>query len=106
MNSVRPSRPPNVQLEIAAPGMKKEDFNVVIEQDLITISAQKHTEESQDGKYTKREFSFKSFKRSFALPDYVRRDGIEATYIDGVLYLTIPKVEEAKVKAPIQINIK
>ncbi len=95
-------------LEVAAPGMKKEDFNVLLEDGLLTVSTeQKRENEQQDeqGSYTKREFSYQSFSRSFRLPDSCEQERIQARYVDGILHLEIPKKEEAKRKAPRQIEI-
>ncbi len=94
-------------LEIAAPGLKKEDFNVTLDNDLLTVSVQhSHENEEKDekGRYMKREYSYQDFTRSFRLPDCCQ-DNIEARYVDGILYLTVPKKEEAKRKAPRQISI-
>lgn len=85
-------------LDLAAPGLKKEDFKISLEKDLLTISAdvkQESTEET--AKYNKREFSYHAFSRSFNLPDLVDHAKIEASYQDGVLKVSIPKKEEAKI---------
>src|SRR5687768_16824952 len=75
-------------LEMAAPGLTKQDFNISIEQDHLVISAEKKSErEETEGRFTRREFSYGSFKRSFHLDDKINRDGIAATYEDGVLKL-------------------
>ena len=98
----------NFQLEIAVPGMKKEDFQVTLDNGLLTISSEKEeTNESGDeeGRYSRREFSYHAFRRSFRLPDTADTDHIQAAYTDGILHLTVPKKEEAKTKAPKQISI-
>lgn len=98
----------NFVVEVAAPGMRKEDFKVELENNLLTISSERKEEHvKNDGeKYSKREFSYQSFHRSFSLPQgMVNEDKIEAKYKDGVLHLIIPKVEEAKKKAPRTIRI-
>jgi len=95
-------------LEVAAPGMRKEDFKVLLEDGMLTVSTgQKLVSESKDeqGQYTKREFSYHSFSRSFRLPDSCEPEHIQARYVDGVLHLEIPKKEEAKRRAPRQIAI-
>jgi len=95
-------------LEVAAPGMRKEDFKVMLEDGVLTVSTEhKHEHETKDGQgnYTKREFSYHSFSRSFRLPDSCEQERIQARYLDGVLHLEIPKKEEAKRKAPRQIQI-
>ncbi len=94
-------------LEVAAPGMDKSDFKVHVDNNLLTISsekAEKHTEETGD-KYTRREFSYQSFSRSFTLPESVESNNIEAKYVDGVLNIALPKKEEAKKLAPRNIEI-
>ncbi|MDX2246436.1 MAG: Hsp20/alpha crystallin family protein [Bacteroidia bacterium] len=100
--------PENFLLELAAPGMSKDDFKVNLENNVLTISSSKenkHEETNEDGAYTRREFSYSSFSRSFRLPEMVNSEKIEAKYTDGVLYLTLPKREEAKLKAPKEIEI-
>ena len=94
-------------IELAAPGMKKEDFNVELNEDLLTIRSEKKSTETEDtSKYTKKEFSYSSFVRSFRLPEDVDSENINAAYADGVLQLEIPKLEvEEKVKIK-QIEIK
>ena len=96
------------KVEVAAPGMTKNDFKVALEGDLLTISSEKseQQEESENQKFTRREFSYQAFDRSFTLhKEVVDIDKIEAKYEDGVLSLLIPKKEEVKVKAPRLINI-
>jgi HSP20 family protein len=95
-------------LEIAAPGLKKEDFKVTLEDDMLTISVQhieENKEKSDKGRYTKREYSYQGFTRSFRLPDSCQNENINAQYIDGILHLTVPKKEEAKQKDLRQIEI-
>ncbi|QEC52539.1 heat shock protein Hsp20 [Anseongella ginsenosidimutans] len=98
----------NFVVELAAPGMKKEDFEVSLDGNLLTISSQRRQEdEKRESGYTRREFSYQSFQRSFSLPkDVVDEDQIRATYKDGLLHLTIPKKEEAKRLAPRRIEIQ
>lgn len=91
------------QIELAAPGLKKEDFKVNIHENTLTISTEKTTEAT--GKYTRREFNFSTFKRSFTLPKTVDSEQIVATYTDGILGLVLPKKEEAKPKEPRSIEI-
>jgi HSP20 family protein len=84
-------------IELAAPGLKKEDFKVNIERDKLTISTEKKMESNENEKsYTRREFSYSSFTRAFTLPDSADVDRIEASYQEGVLRLSLPKKEEAK----------
>src|SRR2546423_11054850 len=87
------------EIELAAPGMKKEDFRIDVENGILTISAEKKEEKEQkEDKYTRREFSYSSFNRSFSLPQNVDENNIKARYENGVLYLTVSKQEEEKPK--------
>lgn len=87
-------------IAVAAPGMKKEDFKINIEGDMLTISAEmEEKKEEKDKQYNRREYNYSSFSRSFTLPEDVKRDKIEAKYEDGVLNLLLPKSETAKVSA-------
>jgi HSP20 family protein len=87
-------------IAVAAPGMKKEDFKINIEGNMLTISAEKEEKkEEKDKQYNRREYNYSSFSRSFTLPEDVKRDKIEAKYEDGVLNLLLPKSETAKVSA-------
>jgi HSP20 family protein len=87
------------EIEVAAPGLTKKDFNINIESGILTISAEKKTEkEEKKENYTRSEFNYTSFSRSFNLPDNVDPDTIDAKYEDGVLRLTIQKVVELKEK--------
>ncbi|WP_448518576.1 Hsp20/alpha crystallin family protein [Rhodoflexus sp.] len=95
-------------IELAVPGLKKEDFQIQVEENLLRISANVQAEsEEQDAatKIHRREFSFHSFERSFRLPKSADSDKITASYTDGVLQLNIPKREEAKPKTPRTIEI-
>jgi HSP20 family protein len=96
------------EVEVAVPGMKKDDFNITLENNMLTISSEKeHKEEEKDkkGNYTRREFSYQAFKRTFAMPDNVNADKIKAEYHDGILSIHLPKKEEAKTKHSRQIKI-
>ncbi|CAM3764408.1 Hsp20/alpha crystallin family protein [Sphingobacterium prati] len=95
------------EVEVAAPGMAKDDFKVALEGNLLTISSAKEEKnEEQTDNYTRREFSYQSFQRSFELQkDVVDQDNIQARYENGMLRLTIPKKEEAKQKEPRLIEI-
>lgn len=89
--------PDAYQIELAAPGLGKEDFKVNVERDMLTISTEKKTERSEDDKsYTRREFNYAAFTRSFTLPESADVDRIQASYQEGVLKLHLPKKEEAK----------
>jgi len=97
------------EVEMAAPGMKKGDFKIELDNNVLTISSEK-SEESKEGneneRYSRREFSYQSFQRSFTLPkEVVDEDKIEAHYKEGVLQLRIPKKEKAKQRPPRKIEI-
>lgn len=93
-------------IELAIPGMKKEDFKVAVENNVLTISAERKEEKNEkDERYTRREFSYSSFSRSFTLPGSVNGDKIDAKYTDGILHLTIPKKEEAKALSKKEIKV-
>ncbi|ANH82548.1 heat-shock protein [Niabella ginsenosidivorans] len=97
----------NFEVEVAAPGMDKNDFRVTLDGNLLTISSEKQADnEEKNENYTRREFSYQSFQRSFELPkDVVDEESIQAKYENGVLHLTVPKKEEAKRKAPKKIEV-
>lgn len=87
----------NYSVSVAAPGLKKEDFNIDLSGNMLTISAEKEEEkEEKEGKYNRKEYSYSSFSRSFTLPEEVNREQIDAKYEDGVLKLVLPKKEEVK----------
>jgi len=94
------------RVEMAAPGMKKDDFQVELDNDVLTISSDNVKQEPAEGeRYARREFSYHAFKRSFHLPNTVAVDKIEANYQNGLLRLTIPKKEEARKRPPKTIEI-
>ncbi|WP_191859535.1 Hsp20/alpha crystallin family protein [Hanstruepera ponticola] len=96
----------NYFLEVAVPGMKKDDFDLEIDNDILSISAETKSEnETKQDTYTRREFGYASFKRTFTLPDTVETDKIKAKYEDGILNIHIPKREEAKRKPAKRIDI-
>lgn len=96
-------------IEVAAPGVAKENFKVELENNMLIISAQQENraeDKDDSGNYTRREFSYQSFKRSFNLPDnIIQGDNISARYNDGVLNITIPKKENMLVDHSRQIKI-
>ena len=95
------------ELEIAVPGQKKEDFNIEVDKNVLTISMEnKNEEEVKDDNFTRREFSYSSFKRAFTLPETVNEDKINASYTDGILRFTLPKKEEALPKPKRLIEIE
>jgi HSP20 family protein len=97
------------KVEMAAPGMDKKDFQIELNNELLTISSKREwQEEVQEGQnYTRREFSYQSFQRSFHLPkSVVDESKIKAVYENGVLRVLIPKKEEAKTLPPRTIDIQ
>lgn len=92
-------------VEVAAPGMTREDFKIELNHNRLTISSEKkaeHADRDEEGRFTRREFSYQHFSRSFTLPDTVAGENISAAYTDGLLKLTLPKKEEAKPK-PVRV---
>jgi len=93
-------------LELAAPGLKKQDFKISLDRKVLNISVEQQNESSEEGKrFSRKEFSYSSFVRSFTLPDLADQSRIEAAYEDGVLKVDIAKKEEAKI-ASRQIALK
>ena len=87
----------NYHVELAAPGLKKDDFKLNLERNQLTISVEQSAEHEDNHKnYSKREYSYSSFVRSFTLPESADDNKIDATYTDGVLRIDIAKREEAK----------
>ncbi len=97
------------ELELAVPGMDKKNFKITLDQNMLVISTQqenKTEETSNDGKYSRKEFSYQSFTREFQLPDdSVIEDNINASYKDGILNITVPKKESAKPRLLKQIAV-
>jgi HSP20 family protein len=97
--------PDAYHIELSVPGRSKEDFKVNVENGLLTISYEKKEEtKSEEYKAVRREFSYRSFKRSFSIDEHVDADGIQAKYENGLLKLLLPKKEQAK-QSSRQINI-
>lgn len=93
-------------LEIAVPGMKKSDFNIDVDNKILSISSEKSEEHvDKEENYTRREFGYSSFQRTFTLPDTVESDHINAKYNDGILIVHLPKREEAKEKPAKRISV-
>ena len=94
------------ELELAIPGKKKEDFNVEVDENVMTISMEsKMEDEVSENNYTRKEFSYTSFKRAFTLPETVDEDAIKASYTDGILKFKLPKKKEALPKPKRLIEI-
>jgi HSP20 family protein len=93
-------------IEMAAPGIPKESINVEVENDMLTISGenrQEQKESDQEGRYTRQEFSYSSFSRSFKLPPNVNAEDVKARCENGVVNITIPKKEEQRNKRRIKL---
>lgn len=97
------------EMEVAAPGLNKNDFKVELDNDMLVISAHKEMkmeDKDENGNYTRKEFSYESFQRSFQLPeDLVIKDKITAKYQDGILHVAVPKSNQAKLNAARVIEI-
>jgi len=94
-------------IELAAPGLKKENIKIDLDQDVLTISSEQKEEKTEEkDNYTRREFNYSSFSRSFYLPEIADTDKISAEYKDGVLNIHIPKKESAIKKPQKRIEIK
>jgi len=97
------------ELEMAAPGMSKKDFKIELENNMLVISSQlesKTEENSEDGKYSRKEFSYQAFTREFQLPENsVNEDEISASYKDGILHIQVPKKEPVRPKLIKQIAV-
>ena len=94
------------RIEVAAPGLNKEDFKINLENNVLTVSSEKEEKQEQkEEKVMRKEFSYYSFSRSFTLPLTVNSEKIRATHKDGILQVVIPKREEAKDKPSREISI-
>ena len=100
--------PNEFKVEVAAPGFDKGDFKLELDHDLLTISSEKQYEKEtkDDERFSKREFSYQSFTRSFTLPNSADSEHIDASYEKGILNVIIPKKEESKPKPSRMIEIK
>lgn len=95
------------EIELAAPGLSKEDFNISVDNRVLTISSEKKEEKEEKNKeYTRKEFSYSSFSRSFALPENVIEDGIKAAYDKGLLTVSLVKkaIQQEKVRKAIAVS--
>ena len=94
-------------VSLAAPGLKKDDFKIDVDGNMLTISSEKEeTKEEKDKKFTRKEYNYSSFSRSFTLPEEINKEKIEAKYEDGVLKISLPRKEEAKKPAAKNIAVK
>jgi HSP20 family protein len=90
----------NYIIEMAVPGMKKDDFNIDVDGNVMTISCEKESQNTsgEEENYSRREYNYSSFSRSFTIPDNANGEKVSAKYTDGMLQLTVPKDEEGKKK--------
>ena len=93
------------QIQLAAPGLNKEDFVLEVENDVLTISAKKVAEQKEGEKYTRHEFSYGEFTRKFNLPETIDNQGISANFVQGILTVTLAKKQEAKPQPARKIDI-
>lgn len=94
------------KIELAAPGLERKDFNIEVENHSLCISAEKKEERKEtEGDFTRREYSFNSFSRSFTLPENVKDGEIDAKYENGVLKVMVPKIKETPAKATRKIAV-
>jgi HSP20 family protein len=95
------------EVTLAAPGMKKEDFRIDVEGNLLTVSSQKeHREEDSSKKFSRKEYSYSSFSRSFNVPQEVNLEKIEARYTDGILHIVLPRTNNGKKSAAKSVAVK
>ena len=88
------------EIELAAPGLSKEDFKINLDKNVLSVSAEKKVENAEEAKkYSKKEYAYNSFVRSFTLPESADYSKIDAEYVNGILKLSIAKKEEAKIQA-------
>ncbi len=94
------------RIEVAVPGVSKKDFNLAVEDDVLTISTEKkESKKDQQANFLRREFDYQSFKRSFQLPETIDQESIQASHEAGILKVNLPKREEVVQKAPKQIDV-
>ncbi|HOZ78426.1 MAG TPA: Hsp20/alpha crystallin family protein [Ferruginibacter sp.] len=94
-------------VSLAAPGLKKGDFKIDVNGNMLTISSEKEeNKEEKDKKFTRKEYNYSSFSRSFTLPDEINREKIEAKYEEGVLKIELPNREEVKKQSAKEITVK
>ena len=98
--------PDEYLLSLAAPGMKKEDFKIDVDGNILTISSEKEeNKEDKNKKFTRKEYSYSSFSRCFSLPEEIKQEKINAKYEDGVLKISLPRKEESKKPATKKIAV-
>ena len=100
--------PNDYVLEVAAPGLERKHFNIEVNNDVLTISAEKEEEKEETAEkngYSRKEYSFNSFSRSFSLPEDAKESAIDAKYENGILKVTVPKVKETPAKPSKKIQV-
>jgi HSP20 family protein len=99
--------PDHYKVVLAAPGMKKEDFKIAVEGNMLTISSEKEQSNEENLKtYTRKEYNYSSFSRSFTLPDEVNKEKIGASYTDGLLSIVLPRKESSVKTTATNIAVK
>ncbi|MFO7874819.1 MAG: Hsp20/alpha crystallin family protein [Bacteroidales bacterium] len=91
------------EIQLAVPGMNKEDFSLNMEENLLTVGFEKK-EDEQEGEYIRHEYDMEGFTRSFAIPKTADVENINARYEDGILYISVPKQEKARLSKQIQVD--
>jgi HSP20 family protein len=95
------------EVTLAAPGLKKDEFNIDVDGNMLTISCEKEeSKEEKEKKFTRKEYNYSSFSRTFTLPEEINKEKIEAKYEDGVLKISLPRKEEAKKPSAKHIAVK
>jgi len=89
--------PKHYEVSLAAPGLKKEDFQITVEGNMLTVHVEKEQkQEEEEGTFSRREYSYTSFSRNFSLPEDVKQEDIEAKYQDGILSIRLPRRDDGK----------
>jgi HSP20 family protein len=95
------------QVSLAAPGLKKDDFKIDVDGNMLTISSEKEeSKEEKEKSFTRKEYNYSSFSRSFTLPEEINKEKIEARYEDGVLKIALPRKEDTKKAVAKNIAVK
>ncbi len=92
------------EIQLAVPGMKKEDFNMEMEENILTVTFEKKEDEKQEGEFLRREFDMDAFTRSFSIPKTADAENIKARYDNGILYITVPKIDKARLSKQIKVS--
>ncbi len=92
------------EIQLAVPGMKKEDFKMEMEENILTVTFEKKEEEKPAGEYLRREFDMDEFTRSFSIPKTADVESIKAKYDNGILHITVPKIDKARLSKQIKVS--